>query len=76
MRNDMSKWVPVYLEGLLLAAFRLGGIRKRKDVQKIYVSNFRIHRNTVRLSINTMQYLTPLISVWISFPVPAIIGVY
>ena len=76
MRNDMSKWVPVYLEGLLLAVFRLDGIKKRKDVQKIYVSNLRIHRNTVRLSINTMQYLTPLMSVWIPFPVPASIGVY
>lgn len=32
--------------------------------------------NQMARSMNTMQYLTPLLSVWISFSVPAVIGVY
>jgi len=63
-------WILIVPLLTLLASFAATLIRQK------YGDGVQLEDNQMSRSMNIMQYLTPLMSVWISFSVPAIIGVY
>jgi len=63
-------WILIVPLLTLLASYAATLIRQK------YGDGVQLEDNQMSRSMNIMQYLTPLMSVWISFSVPAIIGVY